>query len=179
MNYPATGEAPGRLGNTHPNIVPYQSFKTADGDIILACGNDNLFSKFCDVADAGHLPKDPRFATNAARVANRAGHGRRAHPDLRQANHRASGSTRSRAAGVPCGPINTLKEVFEDPQVKARGMRIELPHATAGKVPVIRSPMRFSGTPIEHNARPAAARPAHRRGPARGARQVGRRDRSC
>jgi formyl-CoA transferase len=149
MNYLATGVPPGRLGNTHPNIVPYQSFKTKDGDIILACGNDNLFNKFCEVADAMHLPKDPRFATNAKRVENRAAMDEVLAPIFKQRTT-AEWVAALEKGGVPCGPINNLKEVFEDPQVKARGMRIELPHATAGKVPLIRSPMRFSGTPIEH-----------------------------
>ncbi len=153
MNFLATGDAPGRLGNTHPNIVPYQSFKTKDGDIILACGNDNLFVKFCDVADAKHLPKDPKFATNGARVANRAAMDEALIP-IFQKRTTAEWVAALDKGGVPCGPINTLKEVFEDEQVKARGMRIELPHATAGKVPVIRSPMRFSGTPIEHSVGP-------------------------
>ncbi len=153
MNYLATGEPPGRLGNTHPNIVPYQSFKTKDGDIILACGNDNLFKKFCAVADAPHLPTDPRFATNGQRVAHRAEMDEVLIP-IFQKRTTAEWVKALDNGGVPCGPINTLKEVFEDEQIKARGMRIELPHATAGKVPVIRSPMRFSGTPIEHTAGP-------------------------
>jgi formyl-CoA transferase len=153
MNYLSTGEAPGRLGNTHPNIVPYQSFKTRDGDIILACGNDNLFVKFCEVANAAHLPKDPRFATNASRVENRGAMDEVLGPIMRQRTT-AQWVADLEQGGVPCGPINTLKDVFADPQVKARGMRIELPHASAGKVSVIRSPMRFSGTPIEHTIGP-------------------------
>ncbi len=153
MNFLATGEPPGRLGNTHPNIVPYQAFKTKDGDIILACGNDNLFNKFCEVADAPQLPKDPRFATNGARVSNRAAMDEVLIP-IFQKRTTAQWVNDLDKGGVPCGPINNLKEVFDDPQIKARGMRVELPHATAGKVPVIRSPMRFSGTPIEHSVGP-------------------------
>ena len=153
MNFLATGEPPARLGNTHPNIVPYQAFKTRDGDIILACGNDNLFNKFCEVADAMHLPKDPRFATNAKRVENRGDMDEVLAPIFMKRTT-AEWVTALEKGGVPCGPINNLKEVFDDPQVQARGMRIELPHATAGKVPVIRSPMRFSGTPIEHRVGP-------------------------
>ena len=153
MNFLATGEPPGRLGNTHPNIVPYQSFKTKDGDIILACGNDNLFKKFCDVADARHLPTDPRFTTNGTRVANRAAMDDVLIP-IFQKRTTAEWVKALDEGGVPCGPINNLKDVFDDAQIKARGMRIELPHATAGTVPVIRSPMRFSGTPIEHKAGP-------------------------
>ena len=153
MNYLATGESPGRLGNTHPNIVPYQSFKTKDGDIILACGNDNLFAKFCGAADAPHLIKDPRFVTNGARVANRAAMDEVLIPIFMKRTT-AQWVKALDDAGVPCGPINTLKEVFENEQVKARGLRVELPHASAGKVPVVRSPMRFSGTPIEHDMGP-------------------------
>jgi formyl-CoA transferase len=153
MNFLATGEAPGRLGNTHPNIVPYQSFKTKDGDIILACGNDNLFNKFCDVAGAPHLPKDARFATNGTRVSNRAAMDEVLIP-IFKTRTTAQWVSDLEKGGVPCGPINNLKDVFDDPHVQARGMRIELPHATAGKVPLIRSPMRFSGTPVEHTAGP-------------------------
>ncbi|MEZ5849133.1 MAG: CaiB/BaiF CoA-transferase family protein [Hyphomicrobiaceae bacterium] len=153
MNFLATGVPPERLGNTHPNIVPYQAFKTKDGDIILACGNDNLFNKFCDVADAAHLPKDPRFASNGKRVENRAAMDEVLGPIFLKRTT-AEWVKALEVGGVPCGPINNLKEVFEDEQVKARGMRIELPHAAAGKVPVIRSPMRFSGTPIEHRVGP-------------------------
>ncbi|MGH8703372.1 MAG: CaiB/BaiF CoA transferase family protein, partial [Burkholderiales bacterium] len=153
MNYLATGEAPGRIGNAHPNIVPYQPFKTRDGDVILACGNDNLFSKFCEVAGCRHLAQDPRFSTNSKRVENRD-----AITSL-LAEIFARRTTKEwcdalEAAGVPNGPINDLEQVFAEPQVIARGMRIELEHALAGKVPLIASPMKFSGTPLEHKAPP-------------------------
>ena len=153
MNYLATGEPPGRLGNSHPNIVPYQSFKTKDGDIILACGNDNLFTKFCAAADASHLPKEPKFATNAQRVSNRAAMDEVLIPIFKRRTTLEWVSILEKA-GVPCGPINNLKDVFADEQVKARGLRVEVPHASAGKVPVVRSPMRFSDTPIEYNMGP-------------------------
>ena len=148
MNYLATGEAPGRLGNAHPNIVPYQTFKTRDGDIILACGNDNLFSKFCEVGNCKHLAQDERFATNGKRVENRAA----LVPLLQDVFSKRT--TREwvealETAGVPNGPINNLKQVFEEPQVIARGMKIEVEHASAGKVPLMGSPMRFSETPPE------------------------------
>jgi formyl-CoA transferase len=152
-NYLATGEPPGRLGNTHPNIVPYQSIGTKDGAIILACGNDNLFNRLCQEADAMHLAKDPRFATNAARVTNRDVLDDLLAPIMAKRTT-AEWVKALEAAGVPCGPINNLKEVFEDPQVQARGMRIEMPHASAGKVPLIRGPMRFSETPVEHKLAP-------------------------
>jgi len=153
MNYLATGEAPARLGNTHPNIVPYQTFRTSDGAIILACGNDNLFRKFCDVASCGELASDARFATNGKRVENRtvltetldAVFAKRTTKEWVEALE---------GAGVPNGPINDLKQVFEEPQVIARGMRIEVPHPTAGKVPMVASPMRFSATPITYETPP-------------------------
>lgn len=152
-NYLATGEPPGRLGNTHPNIVPYQSVKTKDGAIILACGNDNLFNKLCQEADAMHLARDPRFVTNAARVTNRDALDELLEPIIMRRTT-AEWVKALEIAGVPCGPINNLKEVFEDPQVQARGMKIEMPHKTAGKVPLIRGPMRFSATPVEHKIGP-------------------------
>jgi len=155
MNYLATGVPPGRIGNAHPNIVPYQPFKTRDGDVILACGNDNLFNKFCEVAGCQHLAQDARFATNSKRVENR-----EAITSL-LADIFARRTTQEwcdalEAAGVPNGPINNLKQVFEEPQVVARGMRIELEHLLAGKVPLIANPMKFSGTPIEYKAPPPA-----------------------
>jgi len=153
MNYLATGEAPGRLGNAHPNIVPYQTFRTRDGDIILACGNDNLFAKFCAVAQCPELKDDARFSTNARRVENRAALG----PLLQQVfleRTTAEWVELLETAGVPNGPINRIDQVFEDPQVQARGMKLELAHATAGTVPLVASPMRFSATPVQHAAAP-------------------------
>jgi crotonobetainyl-CoA:carnitine CoA-transferase CaiB-like acyl-CoA transferase len=127
--------------------------KTKDGDIILACGNDNLFNRLCEEADAAHLAKDPRFATNAARVNNRDALDELLAPIMAKRTT-AEWVKALEAAGVACGPINNLKEVFDDPQVQARGMRIEMPHASAGKVPLIRGPMRFSETPVEHKIGP-------------------------
>ncbi|MGE0557700.1 MAG: CaiB/BaiF CoA transferase family protein [Burkholderiales bacterium] len=153
MNYFATGESPTRIGNAHPNIVPYQTFKTSDGAIILACGNDNLFNKFCDAADCSHLPKDARFATNAERVKNRVEITRLLNEVFEKRTTKAWVKLLD-DAGVANGPINTIKEVFEEPQVIARGMKIELPHAAAGKVPLVASPMKFSGTPLKHDIPP-------------------------
>jgi crotonobetainyl-CoA:carnitine CoA-transferase CaiB-like acyl-CoA transferase len=155
QNYLATGVSPERIGNAHPNIVPYQTFKTADGAIILACGNDNLFKKFCEVAGCMEFTTDPKFSTNAARVQNRA-----EITNLLNAVF-AKRSTKEWVkllddAGVANGPINTLEQVFEEPQVIARGMKIEMPHAVAGKVTLVASPMRFSGTPIKHEVPPPA-----------------------
>ena len=152
-NYLATGVAPGRLGNAHPNIVPYQTFKTSDGDVILACGNDNLFRKFCEVAKCEHLVTDPKYSTNNKRVENRAEITRILNEII------AKRTTRDwvqalEAAGVPNGPINNLEQVFQEPQAIARGLKIELEHPLAGKVSLVRSPMRFSATPLEHKTPP-------------------------
>jgi crotonobetainyl-CoA:carnitine CoA-transferase CaiB-like acyl-CoA transferase len=152
-NYFATGLPPERIGNLHPNIVPYQPFRAADGELILACGNDNLYNKFCEAAGCPELARDPRFATNGKRVENRAELTRLLAEVFKKR------STREwlellEAAGVPNGPINDIAQVFEEPQVKARGVRIELDHATAGKLPMVASPMRFSGTPIEYRRGP-------------------------
>jgi formyl-CoA transferase len=155
MNYFATGTSPEMIGNAHPNIVPYQSFKTADGAIILACGNDNLFNKFCEVAQCSHLARDPKFATNGQRVSNRA-----EITELLAAIFNQKTTKEWVAllddAGVANGPINSIAEVFEEPQVQARGMQIQLDHATAGKVTLVGSPMKFSATPISYETPPPA-----------------------
>jgi len=152
-NYLATGEPPGRLGNDHPNIAPYQVFKTADGSVIVACGNDNLFRRFCEVAGCRELADDARFVTNGKRIANRADLTRLLSEILvRQTTKQWTLALE--AAGVPCGPINDLEQVFNEPQAVARGLRLELPHPTAGKVSLVRSPMRFSATPVQHDAPP-------------------------
>ena len=153
MNYLSTGEVPQRIGNAHPNIVPYQTFKTADGDIILACGNDNLFNKFCELAGCTALLADERFATNSRRVENRVVVTERLNEIFRKKTTR-EWVEGLEAAGVPSGPINNIAQVFEEPQVRARGMRIDLPHPTAGTVPLVASPMRFSATPIEYKMPP-------------------------
>ncbi len=152
-NYLATGVSPPRLGNAHPNIVPYQTFKTADGDVILACGNDNLFRKFCEVGNCQQLATDPRFATNGKRVENRAELTALLNEIFARRTTR-DWVTALEAAGVPNGPINSLEQVFQEPQAVARGLRIELQHPLAGKISLIRSPMRFSETPIEHKVPP-------------------------
>ncbi len=153
MTYLATGETPKRIGNSHPTIVPYQVFATADGAIILACGNDNLFTKFCAVAKREDLVKDERFAKNAVRVKHRT----TLVPILEEVfKQRATAEwvDALEEAGVPCGPINTVAQAFADPQVQARGMQISLPHPLAGNVPLMGSPMKFSATPIEHKLAP-------------------------
>ncbi len=153
MNYLATGEAPGRLGNAHPNIVPYQTFKTSDGDIILACGNDNLFNKFCEIAGCPELAKDPRFFTNAKRVENREEITAQLNAIFKLRTTRAWVDSLE-AAGVPNGPINNIAQMFTEPQVVARGVKIEMNHPTAGQVSLVASPMRFSETPVEYKLPP-------------------------
>ena len=153
MNYLTTGESPQRLGNAHPNIVPYQDFPTADGDFILTVGNDSQFRKFAEVAGRIEWVDDPRFVTNKLRVANRAA----LIPLIRQATvfkTTAEWVLQLEAAGVPCGPINDLEQVFADPQVLARGLAIELPHVLAGLVPQVASPIRLSETPVEYRNAP-------------------------
>ena len=154
-NYFSTGEPPKRIGNLHPNIVPYQPFHTSDGDVILACGNDNLFRKFCGVAGCSELANDARFATNGKRVENRA--------ELTRLLQEVFGKKTTaewvdllEGAGVPNGPINNIAQVFAEPQVKARGVRLELSNASGVKVPLVASPMRFSETPIEYRLAPPA-----------------------
>jgi crotonobetainyl-CoA:carnitine CoA-transferase CaiB-like acyl-CoA transferase len=158
-NYLAGGVVPRRMGNAHPNIVPYQDFPTADGDMILAIGNDGQFARFCEIAGHAEWARDERFATNPARVAHRA----TLIPLLRQTT--VLRTTREwidalEAAAVPCGPINRLDEVFADPQVVARGLRIDLPHPLAGTVPLVANPVRFSASPVDHG-RPPPLRGQH------------------
>ncbi|WP_413052264.1 CaiB/BaiF CoA transferase family protein [Pseudomonas bubulae] len=153
MNYLTTGVAPQRLGNAHPNIVPYQDFPTADGDFILTVGNDSQFRKFAEVAGRPEWVDDPRFATNKLRVANRS----ELVPLIRQATvfkTTAQWVAQLEAVGVPCGPINDLAQVFADPQVQARGLAMQLPHALAGLVAQVASPIRLSKTPVEYRNAP-------------------------
>jgi formyl-CoA transferase len=152
-NYFATGQPPKRIGNLHPNIVPYQPFRAADGEVILACGNDNLYRKFCEAAGCSELACDARFATNGKRVENRVELTRLLAEVFEQRSKR-EWLELLEVAGVPNGPINDVAQVFEEPQVKARGVRIELEHPAAGKLPLVASPMRFSETPLEYRLAP-------------------------
>jgi crotonobetainyl-CoA:carnitine CoA-transferase CaiB-like acyl-CoA transferase len=152
-NYLVSGVAPKRMGNAHPNIVPYQDFPTADGDMILAVGNDGQFAKFCAVAGHPEWASDQRFASNPARVANRAV----LVPLLRQATvmkTTAEWVAALEAAGVPCGPINRVNEVFADPQVQARGLLQHLQHPTLGDIPLVACPIRLSATPVQNRWAP-------------------------
>lgn len=141
-NFLATGKSPGRLGNAHPNIVPYQAFDAMDGMLTLAVGNDGQFRRLCGALGRGDLADNPMFATNQARVANRD----HLVPVLQQAflsRPVADWIALLDDAGVPCGPVNTMEQVFADPQVMARGLRISSPHAALGSVPGVRCPIRF------------------------------------
>lgn len=157
MNYLASGNAPGLMGNAHPNIVPYQAFATSDGHMILAVGNDNQFAKFCKVAGMPELAEDERFTTNASRVKYRD----ELVPILRERIVKDELDwwiSQLETAHVPCGPINTIDRVFADPQVQARDMKVELDHPVAGKVPSVGSPLKFSNSPVEYrNAPPVLA----------------------
>jgi len=153
MNYLVSGHAPRRMGNGHPNIVPYQDFPTADGDMILAIGNDGQFARFCELAGHAEWSGDLRFATNAARVKNRSA----LIPLLRQATvmkTTAEWIALLENAAVPCGPINDLAGVFADPQVRHRGLHVEMPHAAGGNAPQVGNPIRFSATPIDYRLAP-------------------------
>ena len=154
MNYLATGENPERLGNQHPNIVPYQVFATADGHVVLSVGNDPTFRRFCEGFGLGHMLADPRFATNAARVGNRQLVTDTLSPVLR-GQPTAWWVERLEAMKIGCGPINTLKEVFADPQVQARGTVVRMPHAASPDgVQVIANPVRLSETPADYRLPP-------------------------
>ncbi|MBO1904118.1 CoA transferase [Microvirga sp. 3-52] len=159
MNYLASGKSPRRMGNAHPNIVPYQVFPVADGHVIVAVGNDGQFARFVSVLGKPELAQDERFGTNAGRV----GHRTELVPLLTELTVRFTREDLLSALegqGVPAGPINTVADVFADPQVIARGMRIDLPSQAAkdGAIPSVRSPIVMDGQPM------AAARPSPRLG---------------
>ena len=148
-----SGHIPIRWGNAHPQVVPYEAFATSDGHIILAVGNDGQFKRFCRVAGCPELAEEQRFATNSQRIVHRA-----------ELIPIVAGILRTRskrewlealeAAGVPCGPINNMQEVFDDPQVKHRKLRVDMPHPSGGSAPVVASPMRLSETPVEYRMAP-------------------------
>ncbi|MCK2148848.1 CoA transferase [Marinobacter alexandrii] len=153
MNYLTTGKSPTRMGNAHPNIVPYQDFPTADGNMVLTVGNDQQFARLCDVLGRTEWASDERFATNRARVANR----RTLIPMLRQATVMRSTQEWVKVlegAGVPCGPVNTLGQVFDDPQVLARGMKQTVQHPDLGEVPMVGNPIKLKLTPVTYRNAP-------------------------
>jgi crotonobetainyl-CoA:carnitine CoA-transferase CaiB-like acyl-CoA transferase len=146
-NYLVTRQAPRRAGNAHQNIVPYQVFAVADGHIILAVGNDGQFARFCAVAGQAALAEDPRFATNAARVRNRAVLVPMLEAVLR-GRAKADWLASLEAAKVPCGSINDLAEVFADPQVRERGMTVGVEHPHRDRLELVSSPIKLSATPV-------------------------------
>lgn len=153
MNYLYGKQMPQRMGNAHPNTVPYQDFPTQDGHMILAIGNDGQFARFCQAIGQPGWAEDERFTRNAARLANRT--------ELVE-RIRAITVTRStrdwitllEQHAVPCGPINTVRDVFDDPHVKARGLQIAMQHPQAGAVPLVASPIRLSDTPVTYRHTP-------------------------
>jgi crotonobetainyl-CoA:carnitine CoA-transferase CaiB-like acyl-CoA transferase len=153
LNYFTSGNVPGRYGNAHANVVPYEVFATADGHVILAVGNDSQFASFCKAAGRPELALDSRYATMPGRITNRA----TLIPLLREIFGRRPSRqwiAELEAANVPCGPINDYREVFEDPQVRHRGLKVEIPHPAGVPSPTVASPMRFSGTPVEYKIPP-------------------------
>ncbi|RKU02243.1 CoA transferase [Burkholderia sp. Nafp2/4-1b] len=152
-NFLASGKPPVRWGNAHPNIVPYQTFQTRDGWIIVAVGNDGQFRKFVEVGGRAELADDERFATNPSRVRHRD----TLVPILAEmvkTRDKADWIGALEAAGVPCGPINELDEVFDNEQVVARGMQVSLPHPCGADVKLVRNPIRMSATPPDARTAP-------------------------
>ncbi|WP_295523193.1 CaiB/BaiF CoA-transferase family protein [uncultured Pseudacidovorax sp.] len=153
INYLLSGKVPQRMGNAHANMVPYQVFRCREGEVIVAVGNDGQYRSFCGVIGREDLATDPRFATPAQRNRNRAV----LIPEIAAAMlGRTMGEwvERMEAANVPCGPINNIQQMFEDPQIQHRGMRLSLPHAAGVDAPAVASPIRLSDTPLcyEHAA---------------------------
>jgi len=152
-NYLVGGVVPTRMGNAHPNIVPYQDFPTADGYMIVTVGNDSQFASFCKALGRPEWASDERFATNPQRVRHRK-------ELVAMIVERTVGKTTDEwvavmeAAGVPCGPINSLDRVFADPQVQARGMRVEMAHPLAGTVPLVANPIRMTASPVAYRRPP-------------------------
>jgi crotonobetainyl-CoA:carnitine CoA-transferase CaiB-like acyl-CoA transferase len=153
MNYLVSGKPPGRQGNSHPNIVPYQVFATLDGHMILAIPNDGQFRRFCAAAGVAELADDPRFVDNPKRVEHRAELIDYLRPALAS---RTTGQWISllEAANVPCGPINRLDQLFADPQSLARGHRIAMNHSAAGPISLVASPLRLAKSPPSYRRPP-------------------------
>jgi crotonobetainyl-CoA:carnitine CoA-transferase CaiB-like acyl-CoA transferase len=152
-NYLCSGKAPGRMGNAHQNIVPYQVFEASDGHLILAVGNDRQFAKFCDIAGRPDWAADPRFATNSERVRNRAILVPQLEAVIRQ-RPRNDWLAALEAAKVPCGSINSIGEALADPQAQARGAVVAMPHPLTPDLRLIASPMKLSATPVAYRHAP-------------------------
>jgi crotonobetainyl-CoA:carnitine CoA-transferase CaiB-like acyl-CoA transferase len=158
-SYLVTGEIPRRYGNAHANMVPYQVFATADGHIIVAAGNDGQWQRVCQALDRPDLARDERFATAAGRIVNHDA----LIPELeRTMLNRPSGEWLERLEehGIPAGPINDYAQVFADPQVRHRRLRVDIPRPDGGAMPAVASPFRLSGTPVEYRM-PAPALGQH------------------
>ncbi|MCZ2495298.1 CoA transferase [Xylophilus sp. Kf1] len=149
INYFLSGNVPGRMGNAHPNMVPYQVFRCGEGSLILAVGNDSQFRSYCRVIGREDLASDERYAVGSSRVRHRES----LIPQLADAmlsRPMAEWVALLEAANVPCGPIHDMRQVFEHPQVRHRGMRLSLPHGAGVEAPAVANPMRFSATPIRY-----------------------------
>jgi crotonobetainyl-CoA:carnitine CoA-transferase CaiB-like acyl-CoA transferase len=152
-NYLVGGEVPGRIGNSHPNIVPYQAFATQDGHLILAVGNDAQFQRFCDVIDQPQLALDSRYACNRARVENRETLCQQI-SDLLKKNDTDDWLQRFENNSIPCGPINSIDQVFADPQILARKMQISIADKRAGEIPGVANPINYSRSTIDYAVPP-------------------------
>jgi len=152
-NYLIGGEVPKRMGNAHPNVMPYQTFKTKDGDIIIATGNDGQFQRLCAAAGIPEVGADARYANNALRIKNRDTCTASIAVELKKKTT-VEWVALLETVGVPCGPINRLDDVYADPQVQARGMKIDVPHPKAGTVPLVANPIKFSRTPLAYDRPP-------------------------
>ena len=153
MNYLASGTNPVKLGNSHPNIVPYQAFQTRDGYIILAIGNDAQFSRFCELAEKPELVSDQRFSKNSGRVQHR----EVLVPIVIKIMLSQSSEwwlENLNNKGIPCGPINNIDQVFADPQVQHREMELQLNHSTLGRVASVANPIKMSKTPVGSDRAP-------------------------
>nr|WP_295380842.1 CaiB/BaiF CoA-transferase family protein [Pseudoxanthomonas sp.] len=157
--YLVGGRVPHRMGNGHPSIVPYQAFEVADGHVILAIGNDAQFARFCVIAEHPEWAGDPRFARNADRVRNREQLVPLIAAVMRRRD-RAQWLEALEAAGIPCSPVNAIDEVFADPQVRARGLRLAIDHPQQDALPMVASPLRLSATPVQYR-RPPPMRGQH------------------
>ncbi|MCF6094948.1 CoA transferase [Microaerobacter geothermalis] len=155
-NYLISGNIPKRYGNQHPNIVPYQVFKAKDGEMVIAVGNDRQFEKLCQLMNREELSKDPRFSTNSSRLENR----ETIIPILQEELMKKGvkeWQVLLNEAGIPNGPINNMEQIFQDPQVEARQMKITMPHPTAEMVSLVGSPLKLSRTSVEYLRHPPLA----------------------
>ena len=152
-NYLIGGTVPGRLGNAHPNIVPYQAFATADSFIIITVGNDQQFARFCKVINSASLAKDDRYKTNANRVNNRQSLCEKIQTQLKlhDSQHWLEAFEEN---NVPCGPINAIDQVFEDPQIISRNMLVNIPDSRSGTLNFVGNPIKYSRSDIEYNLSP-------------------------